>query len=159
MLCYVMLCRTIVYREKVYQQTKTTSHCVWLFKQVLSSSWDGWPFGHNGHGPKEQGAAVPLALREELGPRLTQCGLGRGLPHTKRHLDPSSRLAAIDIGRKLDGGCALWGGTGSPSNTMSPEPRSTSLPIGILIHPTVWPQQTWAENGGLCPFVGRWVPI
>jgi len=33
-------------------------------------------------------------------------------------------------------------GAGSPSNTMSPEPRNTSLPSGILIHPTVWPQCT-----------------
>jgi len=23
-----------------------------------------------------------------------------------------------------------------------------------LIHPAVWPQQTWAENWGLCPFGG-----
>ena len=34
--------------------------------------------GHNRHGPKrEGGAAVPLS--RELGPRLVQCGLGRGL--------------------------------------------------------------------------------
>jgi len=33
--------------------------------------------GHNRHGPKE-GAAVPISERE-LSPRLTQCGLGRGL--------------------------------------------------------------------------------
>jgi len=30
--------------------------------------------------------------------------------------------------------------TGSPCNTMWPGPRPTSLPSGILIHPTVWPQ-------------------
>jgi len=29
-----------------------------------------------------------------------------------------------------------------PSNTMSPGPRTTSVPSGILIHPTVWPQYT-----------------
>jgi len=39
-------------------------------------------------------------------------------------------------------------GTGSPSNTMSPGPRPTSVPSDILIHPAVWPQQTWAENWG-----------
>ena len=33
--------------------------------------------GHNRHGPKEGGAAVPLS--RQLGPRLVQCGLGRGL--------------------------------------------------------------------------------
>jgi len=34
------------------------------------------------------------------------------------------------------------GGAGSPSNTMWPGPRRTSVPSGILIHPTVWPQYT-----------------
>ena len=28
------------------------------------------------------------------------------------------------------------------------------MPIGILILPAVWPQQTWAENWGPCPFRG-----
>jgi len=37
---------------------------------------------------------------------------------------------------------------GSPSNTMSSGLRPTSIPSGILIHPAVWPQQTWAENWG-----------
>jgi len=32
--------------------------------------------------------------------------------------------------------------TESPSNTMSPWSRPTSVPSGILIHPTVWPQYT-----------------
>ena len=36
--------------------------------------------------------------------------------------------------------CALRGEAGSPFNTMWPEPRLTSIPSGILIHPTVWPQ-------------------
>jgi len=49
------------------------------------------------------------------------------------------------------------GGAGSPSNTMSPGPRPTSVPSGILIH-------SLAENGGatakggelLCPIsLGR----
>jgi len=104
--------------------------------------------GHNRHGPKRGGAAVPFS--RELGPRLVQCGLGRGLlPYqaasssiqpfghnrhgpklgrgalfaggswvhiehnvaqadaylrTKWHLDPCSRLATIEIGRKLGRG-------------------------------------------------------
>jgi len=33
-------------------------------------------------------------------------------------------------------------------------PRPTSIPSSILIHPAVWPQQTWAENWGLYPFWG-----
>ena len=44
-------------------------------------------------------------------------------------------------------------GAGSPSNTMSPRPRPTSLPNAILIHPA--PQQTWAEKWGVCPFGGE----
>jgi len=31
---------------------------------------------------------------------------------------------------------------GSPSKTMSPGPRPTSVPSGILIHATVWPKYT-----------------
>jgi len=39
------------------------------------------------------------------------------------------------------------GGAGSPSNTMSPGPRPTSIPSDILIHPTVWPQYTKLQTG------------
>jgi len=50
------------------------------------------------------------------------------------------RLATIDVGRKVGRGCCGgWVPTGSPSNTVWPGPRPTSLPSGILIHPTVWP--------------------
>jgi len=49
------------------------------------------------------------------------------------------RFATIHIGQKL-GDCAPFGG--SPSNTMSPRPRPTSLPSAVLIHPTVWSQYT-----------------
>jgi len=40
-------------------------------------------------------------------PHLTQCGIGRGLPPygTKRHLEPSSRLATTEMGRNV-GCCA-----------------------------------------------------
>jgi len=49
-----------------------------------------------------------------------------------------------------------------PSNKMLPAPRPTSVPSGILIHPAVWTQRTWAENPGLYPYapppLGDWVP-
>jgi len=48
----------------------------------------------------------------------------------------------------------LLGGAATPSNTTSLGPRFTSVPSGILIHPAVWPQQTLAENWGLCTFRG-----
>jgi len=73
---------------------------------------------------------------------------------TKWHLDPSSRLATIDMGQKLGATVPLFGGRWVPM----PGPRHTSVPSGILIHPSLWPQQTWAENKGLCPFWGSWVP-
>jgi len=45
--------------------------------------------------------------------------------------------------RKVGDCCApLRGGAESPSNTISPGPRPTCVPSGILIHPTVWPQYT-----------------
>jgi len=103
-----------------------------------------------------------LLFKGELGPHVTQCGLGRGLPSTKWHLDPCSRLAWPQHVRQNWGCCApLWGRAGFPSNTMSPGPRSTSVPSGILIHPAIWPQQTWTKNWGLFPFFGEgsWVPI
>ena len=57
----------------------------------------------------------------------------------KWNLDASSRLATIDMARKLlSGFCAhFWG---FPSNTMRLWPRPTSVLNGILIHPAVWPQ-------------------
>ena len=60
-----------------------------------------------------------------------------------------NRLATVDMGRKGSTAVTLWGAAGSPG------PRSASIPSDILIHPAVWPQQTWAENWGLlCPFLG-----
>jgi len=67
-----------------------------------------------------------------------------------------NRLATIDTGRKVGGsGGAVplyMGRAGSPSNKMWPGSRPTSVLNGILIHPAIWPQQTWAENWGICPF-------
>ena len=136
---------------------------------------------------QKEGAAVPLS-GGELDPHPTQCGLGRGLPP---YQVASWYIQPFDHNRH--GGCPPLGGVGSPSNTLSSGPRSTSLPMpygsiqafghnrhgpkivgaaaelsphltmwpgprpnsvlsGILIHAAVWPQQTWAENGELCPF-------
>ena len=49
-------------------------------------------------------------------------------------------LATIDMGQKLGAVPLLGGRVGSPSNTMSPWPKPTCLPSGILIHPAIWPQ-------------------
>jgi len=67
--------------------------------------------------------------------------------HDKCHLDPSSRLAKIDMGRKLGAPLHfLAREAGYPSNTKWPGPRPTSIPSGILIHPAIWPQEIWVEN-------------
>ena len=93
---------------------------------------------------------MPPFWGQKLGPHLTESRLGRGLDPCQVASNPFSRLTTIDMGRKLGGGCAPFlGGPGSPSNTKSPGLRPTSIPSGILIHPAVWPQRTWAENWGL----------
>jgi len=55
---------------------------------------------------------------------------------TKRHLDPSSRLAPTDMGRKVKAAVSPFcGGAGSLHLTQCRLGRST-VPKGILIHPT-----------------------
>jgi len=76
--------------------------------------------------------------------------------HTKWHHSPSN--PTTDIGQKLVGLCPFRGGeAGSLSNTMSRSrrPRPTAVTSGMLIHAAVWPQQMWAENWGLRPFLAR----
>ena len=58
------------------------------------------------------------------------------------------RLATIDMGQRVGLLCPLFlgggggGGAGSPCDRMWPWPRPTSVPSGMLIHPTVWPENT-----------------
>ena len=55
------------------------------------------------------------------------------------------RLATIDMGRKEGDRCTPFGGgggAGSPSNTMWPRHKQTSVTSFILIHPTVCPKYT-----------------
>ena len=106
-------------------------------------------FGHDMG--RKLGAAV--FFRAEVGPHVTQCGLGRGLPSyqvASQSMQPFGHNTWAEVG----GCCAppFLGRAGSPCNTMSPRSRSTSVPSGILIHLAIWPQQTWAEYWGLCLF-------
>jgi len=73
------------------------------------------PFGHNRYAPKIGGCAP---FRGELGPHLTQCRLGHGLPLYKWHLDPSSCLATIH-GPEIGEGCCppFWRGELGPRLT------------------------------------------
>ena len=102
-------------------------------------------------GRKDGGAAVPLS-QGELGPRQTQCGLGRGLLPYQVASSSIQPFGHNRHGLKLYGNSAFF--RGSSSNTKSPGPRPTSVPSGILVHPAVWPQGTSAENWGLFPFRG-----
>jgi len=78
---------------------------------------------------------------------------------TKWNLDPSLIFQPFGHNRhglKIAGGLLspFFGGHGCPSKTMWPGPRPTAIPSGILIHPAVWPQQTWAENWAAVPLLG-----
>ena len=119
----------------------TQSRLDWGLPPCQVPSWSIQPFGHNKHGRRFLG-------REVRGPHLTQNRLGQGILHTKLHVDPCSHLIATDMGRKLGRGAVpLWeGGAGSPTNTMWPGLRLTSMPSFILIDPTIWPQYTNATD-------------
>jgi len=94
---------------------------------------------------RKVGAAVLLFVGE-LGPHLTQCSLGRGLPLYQVASWSIQPFGHNRHGSKI-GGCASFGtGARSPSNTMWPGPRPPSIPSGILIHPTVWPQYINVTN-------------
>jgi len=60
------------------------------------------------------------------------------------------------MGRKFLGALPPFsgGGAGSPSNTMSPGPRPTSISSSILIYTAIWPQRIWTENWGAVPLWG-----
>jgi len=57
------------------------------------------------------------------------------------------------MGRKLGAVPPFLGEAGSPSNTKAPG-KPTSIPSGILIHPAIWPQRTWAKNWGAVSLLG-----
>ena len=95
--------------------------------------------GHNLHGPKRGGLLCPF--RGELGPRLIQCGLGRGLLPYQLASSSIQPFGHNRHGQKIGWVCLFSGGNWVPiDNTMSRRPRPTSVPSGILIHAAVWPQ-------------------
>jgi len=127
-----------------------------LLPPYQEDSWCIQLFCRNRHGPKSGGWC---ALFGQLGRHLTQCGPGL-FPYQVA----SWSVQRFDHNRqwpKIGRWLCSFGATGSPSNAMWPGPRPTSVPSGILIHPAVWPQQTWAEywGQGCAPFGGSCVPI
>jgi len=90
------------------------------------------------------------------GPHLTQCGPGRGLPPYQVASWSIQPFGHNRHGPKSGGCCAplLGRGAGSPSNTMSPGPRPTSLLSGIFIHPLIQPfghNTHWPKTGSCAP--------
>jgi len=79
---------------------------------------------------------------------------------SKWHLDPCSRLATRDMGRKL-GAVPSWRKL-VPDITQCVLGRGpTSEPSGIFIHPTVWPQYIHGPKSGAAappPFSGDGSP-
>jgi len=115
----------------------------WGLPPYQVASWSIQPFGHNRHGPKIWGGGcAPLG---DPGPHLTICRLGQGLHRYQVASWSIQPFCHNRHGPKIGEGrlCSI-GGLGSPSNTMWPGLRSTSVPSGVVIHPAIWPQQTWA---------------
>ena len=101
--------------------------------------------------------AVPL-FGGGAGSYVTQCGLRWGLPSYQVASSSIQPYGHNRHGPKFGGRglCPLGGGAGSASNTMLPGSRPTIAPSGILIHPDIWPQQTWAENWKAVPPFREW---
>jgi len=97
-----------------------------------------------------------------LGPHLTQCGLGRGLPPYQVASGSIQPFDKNRHGHKL-AAVPLWvREAGSPFNTIWGRPRPTCVPSFILIHPAVWHNRhrprivrTQAKQVLLCPFPWR----
>ena len=95
--------------------SNTVTHCG-LHTSYLHIKWHLDPFSRLATidvGRKVGGGllwpVVPFLGRGLLGPQLTKCRLGRGLPPYQVAFDPSSRLATTVMGRKLGKAVPLWG--------------------------------------------------
>jgi len=109
--------------------------------------------GNNRHGPQNKGVSVHFV--QELVPRLKQCGLGRGLlPY---------QVASSSIQQFGHNGHEPKTGFGAvPFFLRELGPHRSQSPWAKPYLHTKWhlspssrlPQQTLAENWGLCPFRG-----
>jgi len=96
--------------------------------------------------PAQRGPAGPTGgvLRRPIKCHVTTTQRKTCIANNSSSVDQmGDRLATIQTWAENWAACPLWGGgAGSPSNTMWPEPRPTSTPSSIVVHPTVWPQYT-----------------
>ena len=121
---------------------------------MLSSSWDGRPFGHNRHWLKIGGCA-PFG---GLGPHQAQCGLGWGLPPYQVASWSIQPFGHNRHGLKM-GGSAPFCGEGELGFHLTQCHLGRGLPPYQLAS---WFIQPFCDNrygpklgGGLCPFRGR----
>jgi len=101
--------------------TKPKYRAVCLYRPIFA----GTHCGYSGETIRLYSPSVADVQQE-----LSSCWDGRPFGHNK-HGPKSIRAAAAPLSVE---------GAGSPSNTMSPGLRPTSVPSGILIRPTVWLQ-------------------
>jgi len=84
----------------------------------------------------------------ELGPHLTQCGLGRCLPVYQVASWSISRLAATNMDRKLGAVPPFFGGRCWVPiwHNVAWAKAYLHTKCGILIHPAVWPQYAYVTD-------------
>jgi len=87
------------------------------------------------------------AYSERRRMRSCRAGVWRTLSQQELSSGWDGRPCQSKVGRKLGTAVSLSVGRAeSPSNTMWLGPRPTSVPSGILIHTTVWPQYTATDR-------------
>jgi len=118
--------------------------------------------GHNRHQPK-RGRGLLCPFCGELGPRLIQCSLGRGLLPYQVVSSSTQPFGHNRHKPKTGGLCPFQGGAATPSNTTSNGPRFVYLHTNWHLDPssrlaTIHVGQKLGE-GGVLFFWGSWVPI
>jgi len=101
---------------------------------------------------------VPLPGGRKLGPIKHNVAWAKIYLRIKWHLDTSSHVATIDMGRKVGDAVPLSRGAESPFNTMSPGPMPTSVPNGMFIHPAVGHNRHGPKIWGCVPLGGTGSP-
>ena len=149
--CSVVLCISEFYAFGSIDLTRAQQLLRWATDRVRAKWAEKW------------GLLCPFSVGE-LVPHLTQCRTCEAYLHNKWYPDPSSCLAAIDMGRGLpaasvnreskgEGFCAPFrSGAGSPSHRMWPGPRPTlyqvaSCSIQPFGHNTPTLQTDKTDNG------------
>jgi len=98
------------------------------------------PSGHNKRGPKIEWGGYALFSGDSWVPIEHRSHLSRGLPPYLAVLVHTVVWPQRTLAENWGSAPFLGRGAGSPSSTMRPGLRPTSMPSSILIHQGVWPQ-------------------